>query len=153
MRGRSSAWLRALSIVLGLFALGHTLGTASPKVTRGMRESIVFSAMKGFRFPVMGFERSYWDFYRGFAITISVLMVVMAVVAWQAADLARRDARAAVPFAWTLLVGSVGLLVVSWGFFFTAPVVCSAGAVLCALMGVVALRREVKLAGSVVVGR
>ncbi len=142
MATRSSTWLRALAIVLGLFALGHTLGTASPKVTRGMRESIVFSAMQGFRFPVMGFERSHWDFYRGFAITASVTMAVMAVVAWQLSSLARRYPREALPMAITLLVGCVGLLVLCWAFFFAVPVVFSAVAVGCAGMGVVRLRGE-----------
>ncbi|MDQ6634485.1 MAG: hypothetical protein M3Z10_06965 [Gemmatimonadota bacterium] len=139
---RSSTWLRALAVVLGLFTLGHTLGTSSPKVTHGARESIVFAAMQGFRFPMMGFERSHWDFYRGFAISGSVLMAVMAVVAWQLASIARRYPREALPMAWTLLLGSVGLLVVCWAFFFAVPIVFSAVAVLLAGMAVVALRAE-----------
>ncbi|MFL5607564.1 MAG: LIC_13387 family protein [Gemmatimonadaceae bacterium] len=141
-RVRSSTWLRALAIVLGLFALGHTLGTASPKVTRGARESIVFMAMQGFRFPMMGFERSHWDFYRGFAITVSVTMAVMAAVSWQLARIAQRSPREALPMAVTLLLGSVGLLVLCWAFFFTPPVVFSAVAVACASMAVVRLRGE-----------
>ena len=45
-RARSSTWLHALAVVLGLFALGHTLGADFPKVTRGSRESMVFLAMR-----------------------------------------------------------------------------------------------------------
>jgi len=47
-------WLRALAILLAVFAVGHTLGTAAPKVTRGPGEAVVFAAMQDFRFPVMG---------------------------------------------------------------------------------------------------
>jgi hypothetical protein len=141
-RVRSWIWLRALAIVLGLFALGHTLGTASPKVTRGPRESIVFMAMQGFRFPMLGFERSHWDFYRGFAITVSVTMAVIAVVAWQLSGVARRHPREALPIAVTLLVGCVGLLVLCWAFFFTPPIVFSVVAVGCAGMAVARLRAE-----------
>jgi hypothetical protein len=137
---RAVPWLRALAVVLALFALGHTVGTASPHVTRGARESIVFMAMQGFRFPVMGFERSHWDFYRGFALTISVLQGVMAVVAWQLAAVCKVSARAARPIAVTLLVGCVGLLVVSEYFFFTPPIVFSAVATALAARAVVLLR-------------
>jgi hypothetical protein len=59
---KSWLWLRAFAVVMGLFALGHTLGTAAPRVTRGPREAALFFAMQSYRFPVMGFERSYWDF-------------------------------------------------------------------------------------------
>jgi hypothetical protein len=141
-RVRSSTWLRALAIVLGLFALGHTLGTASPTVTRGPRESIVFMAMQGFRFPMMGFERSHWDFYRGFALTVSVLMAVIAVVAWQLSGVARRNGGEALPMAVTLLVGCVGLLVLCWAFFFSPAIVFSVVAVWVAGMAVVRLRAE-----------
>jgi hypothetical protein len=136
----SSAWLRGLAVLLALYALGHTLGTASPKVTRGPRESMVFFAMQSYRFPVLGFERSYWDFYRGFALTISVLMAVMAIVAWQVAAIARRHPADAVPMAVTLLFGSVGLFMLAWMFFFTPPIVFSAVAVGCAGMAVARLR-------------
>ena len=44
--------------------------------------------------------------------------------------------------AYTFLLGSVGLLVVSWGFFFAAPVVMSLLAVLLAAGAVVQLGRE-----------
>jgi hypothetical protein len=141
-RVSSSVWLRALAVILALFTLGHTLGTASPKATRGASESMVFFAMKSYRFPVFGFERSYWDFYRGFALTVSVLMAVMAIAAWQLSAIARRHPAEAVPMAVTLLVGSVGLLVLGWMFFFTPPIVFSVAAVGCAGMAVVRLRAE-----------
>jgi hypothetical protein len=34
-----------------IFAIGHTLGTAAPKVTYRPQEAAVFDAMQGFRFP------------------------------------------------------------------------------------------------------
>ena len=141
---KSSTWLRVLAVVLGFFALGHTVGTAAPRVTRGVREQLVFSAMQGYRFPVMGFDRTYWEFYRGFALTISVLMFVLAVLAWQLADVSRRNPRAALPMAVTLLVGCMGLLVVAVPFFFTAPILFSAIATAVAAWVVVLLRQEAR---------
>jgi hypothetical protein len=128
-------WLRATAVILALFALGHTLGTASPKVMRGAPEAALFAAMQGFRFPMMGFTRSYWDFYRGFAITIGLLQAVLAVFAWQAGTLAARDPRGAKPFALTVLVACIGLTVLCVEFFFAVPIVMAAVASLTAAVG------------------
>ncbi|HEX7137937.1 MAG TPA: hypothetical protein VF219_08835 [Vicinamibacterales bacterium] len=56
---RSAGALKLLPAILFRFALGHTLGTAAPHVRRGAPEAAVFAAMQAFRFPVMGFTRSY----------------------------------------------------------------------------------------------
>jgi hypothetical protein len=129
-------------VVLALFAAGHTLGTAAPHVTRGPREAAVFDAMQSFRFPIMGFDRTYWDFHRGFAITISILMFALAVMAWQIAGLSKRVGREALPLAITLQLACVGLHVVGWLFFFGAPIVFSAAAVALSTVAVVLIARE-----------
>jgi hypothetical protein len=116
---------RGLAVLLALFALGHTLGTAVPHVTRGAAEASVFQAMRSFRFPVMGFERSYWDFYRGFALTISVQMAFIAAIAWQVGDVSRHSPRQALPMAIAVLLCCIGVAVTSWFFFFGAPIVFS----------------------------
>jgi hypothetical protein len=130
------SWLRATAVVLALFALGHTLGTAAPKVTRGAPEAALFAAMQGFQFPMMGFTRSYWDFYRGFAITIGVLQAALALVAWQTGTLAARDPVGAKPLALTVLASCVGLTVMSVLFFFTIPIVTAAVASVTAAVAV-----------------
>jgi hypothetical protein len=137
---------RTLGVILAVFAAGHTLGTAAPHVTRGAQEAAVFRAMQTFSFPIMGFERSYWDFYRGFALTISVLLAVMAAIAWQVGGLAQREPRLALPVAVTVLLGCLGVAVISWFFFFGAPIVFSAGAVILSsvlVMRLVRARRAV----------
>ena len=131
---------RTLAVILALFAAGHTLGTAAPHVTRGAGEAGVFRAMQDFRFPIMGFERSYWDFYRGFALTISVQLALMAVIAWQVGSLSQRNPRLALPLGVTLLLGCIGVAVISWFFFFGGPIVFSIAAVLLAAILVLRLR-------------
>ena len=130
------SWLRATAVVLALFALGHTLGTASPKVMRGAPEAALFAAMQNFQFPVMGFTRSYWDFYRGFAITIGILQAALAVFAWQTGTLAARDPDGARPFALTVLAACIGLTIMSVLFFFTVPIVMAGVTVLTAAVAV-----------------
>lgn len=139
---RSPIVLKALSVVLFLFALGHTLGTSAPEVQRGAPEAAVFAAMQSFRFPIMGFTRSYWDFYRGLAITVGILMFALAAIAWQLAGIAERHGREALPIAVTLLLGCVGMLVVGFEFLFAVPIVFSGVTVLLAGAVVVLLSRQ-----------
>lgn len=141
---RSSNWTRTLAGILALFALGHTLGTAVPKVTRGAAEAATFAAMQRFRFPVMGYERTYWEFYRGFALSISVLLAAMAVVAWQLATIAERDPRRALPMAVTLAVACAAQLAISRAFFFGAPIVMSLAALVISAVVVALLTREAR---------
>src|SRR5689334_11081002 len=133
---------RTLAAILALFAAGHTLGTAAPHVTRGAGEASVFRVMQEFRFPIMGFERSYWDFYRGFALTISVQLAFMAVIAWQVGSVSRRDTRLALPMAVAVLVGCLGTAVISCLFFFGGPIVFSIVAVILAAALVLDLARS-----------
>ena len=144
---KASIWLRILAVLLVIFAAGHTIGTAAPKVTRGDQEAAVFAAMQDFRFPIMGFQRSYWDFQRGFALMISVLFVMMAAISWQLGSISERNPQLAVSMAITLLLGCVGLLVLSWIFFFGAPIVTSALCLVCATAAVASLLKAPEATG------
>jgi D-alanyl-lipoteichoic acid acyltransferase DltB (MBOAT superfamily) len=142
---KSWIWFRALAVILAFFTLGHTLGTRQA-ITTTPEEAAVISSMQHYRVPVMGFLRSYWDFYRGFSVTISVLLAALMVIAWQLGALSRRNPREALPFAVTILIACVANAIVSFSYFFTAPMVTSVAAVLCAGVALVLVRRELRSA-------
>lgn len=134
---KPSIWLKILAGLFVLFAVGHTLGTAAPRVVHGPEEASVFEAMQNFHFSIMGFNRSHWEFYRGFALIISIQLVVMAAIAWQLSRIAGQSPKQALPMAITLLVGGIGLAVLAWMFFFGAPIVMSFLAVVCSAVVVI----------------
>jgi len=138
---KASIWFRALAVILALFTLGHTVGTIGA-VTAAPEEAAVIAAMQGYRVPVMGFLRTYWEFYRGFSISISVLLAVLAVLAWQVGSLSQRNPRAALPFAITVLIACVAQAIVCFLYFFTAPMALSTLSVVCAGIGTVLIRRD-----------
>jgi hypothetical protein len=74
---RPSRWLKALAIILARFAIGHTLGTIVPHAARDADQTTVLETMQHFRFRIMSFDRSYFEFYHGFALSISVLLAVL----------------------------------------------------------------------------
>jgi hypothetical protein len=105
----------------------------------------VLETMRSGRFVVMGFERSYWDFYQGFGLFVSLEFALFAVLAYHVGTMSRRDPAVAIPFAAMLLAGCVGSAILSFAFFFTAPMATAAVAVGCASAALVALKREVRV--------
>ena len=144
---KSWIWFRALAVVLAIFTLGHTLGTRRA-ITTSPEEAAVISSMRQYRLPVMGFLRSYWEFYRGFSVTITVLLAALAVIVWQLGILSRRNPREALPLSITVLIACVANAIVSFSYFFAAPMVMSVVSVICASLGLFALCREIAYSGS-----
>ena len=71
----------------------------------------------------MGTMRSYWDFYHGMGLAVSIFLLVEAVVFWQLGDLAKSDGARLRPILAVFLLGYVVLAVNSALYFFAAPVV------------------------------
>lgn len=117
-----SALLKAASVANGLLFLGHTLGMPwTPG--KSPREAAFLAEMKGMRFPVMGVERAYWDFYQGFGLTVSVFLLAFTVLLWQAAGMSARSPASARPIIATSLAAFGGMAVLEALYFFAAPIV------------------------------
>jgi hypothetical protein len=140
---KSATWLRLLAAIMVFFTVGHTMGVLKPPAEGVAGQAL--DAMRRIRFPIMGFERSYWDFYRGFGFFVSLEFLLFAVIAYQLSVMSRRSARAALPLMVTLEIGCAVTALLSWMYFFTAPMVTSLAAVVCSTAALVALARDARL--------
>src|SRR6266849_5031336 len=143
-------WLRGLAVVFAVFTIGHTIGILTPP-SRGP-QAAVFETMRSVRFPVMGFDRSYWEFYEGFGLFVTVEFALLGVIAFQLSGISRRDPRQALPMAITLQIGCVASAVLSWLFFFAAPIVVSLMAVACSTVALAMVARDAVAGRSGVAG-
>ena len=125
------------------FTLGHTIGVLNPPAEGPAGRAL--EAMRRARFPIMGFERSYWDFYRGFGFFVSLEFLLFAVIAYQLSVLSRRSARAALPLMVTLEIGCAVTALLSWMYFFAAPMVTSLAALVCSTAALATLARDARL--------
>jgi hypothetical protein len=91
----------------------------------GGQSDLLVGLMKSFRFDVFGSMRSYWDFYQGFGLTLSVLQLLEAVVLWLLASLGADAPERARPFVLAFLVANLTQLVLVVRFFFLPPLVLS----------------------------
>jgi hypothetical protein len=119
---RTVLFLRIASVLTFIHAALHTVGGVFGGAAPGVQQATV-AVMKANEFAVMGVMRSYGDFYMGFGLVVSVFLTVEGVVFWQLGSLAKIDALRLRPVLATFLVGYLGAAVVSWRYFFAAPVV------------------------------
>jgi hypothetical protein len=118
---KASMSLRIASITSLLFAAGHALGGIQSWSPPG--ETDVLQAMKSFHFDAEGVSRTYWDFYIGFGLIISVFLLAQAAVLWQLATMARAGASKVRPIVAVFFIAAVANALLSWKFFFAVPLV------------------------------
>lgn len=119
----TTVWLRISSVIALLFAVGHSLGGLSD--WSPMNDNPVLQAMRTVHFDVMGVNRSYLDFYRGFGHFLTVAQLMQAVLLWQFATLARTNSTAVRPMIGIMVLAGVVQCVIAWRLIVPIPALCS----------------------------
>jgi len=114
---------RIAAVLILLFAVGHTLGFLQHDPSWGT-DSLVAS-MKSIHFNITGFSRSYWDFFVGFGLYLTVFLLFAAVLAWQLGGVAIETLARMRLIAWAFAICFAVITVLSWKFFFAIPLVFS----------------------------
>lgn len=115
--------LRIASIFVLLHFLGHTLGGMMSAPSHGPEEVAVIDSMKSHIFNFMGSLRSYWDFHQGFGFSISLNLLAQTVLFWLLGSLAKDDSRRIRPILALFFFAWLTTAVLSWRYFFIAPMV------------------------------
>ena len=126
---KASLFYRIASILLLLFAAGHTWGFRQVDPKWGV-DSLI-SSMRSIHFNMNGFDRTYWGFFVGFGLFVTVLMVFAAIVAWQLGGLAPDTLASMRVTAWGFVACFAAVAYLSWRYFFTVPLVLSIAILLC----------------------
>ena len=126
---KASLLYRISSILLLLFAVGHTVGFL--QIDPEWKVDALVQSMKTTHFNVNGFERTYWDFFVGFGLFVTVLMVLASIVAWQFGNLSADVLRSMRMSAWSFAGCFVVVAYLSWRYFFPIPLVFSIAISLC----------------------
>lgn len=129
---KPSVLYRIAAVLLLLFCIGHTLGFRQIDPKWGV-DSLIGS-MRSIHFDAQGFSRTYWDFFVGFGLFVSVFLLFSAVLAWQLGGLSQETLKLMPLVTWSLALLFVGVTVLSWMYFFIAPVIFSAVIALCLIV-------------------
>ncbi len=124
---KASALYRIAAVLMLLFDLGHTAGFpwSDPKW------GVDLGSMQSTHFDVLGFSRTYWDFYVGFGLFGTVLLLLAAVLAWQLGGLPAEILAMIRGVVWALPLCFAAITVLSWRYFFVIPIVFSIAITVC----------------------
>jgi hypothetical protein len=142
-------FLRIASVLTMIHAVLHTIGGVFGGAAPGVQQATV-AVMKANEFAVMGAMRSYWDFYRGLGLVVSVFLAMEAVVFWQLGSLAEADALRLRPVLATFSIGYLGAAVVSYRYFFAGPVITELLIALCLGFAIASAKQVTKAGGRAV---
>jgi hypothetical protein len=120
---KASVLYRIASVLLVLFAVGHTLGFRQSDPSWGVDG--LLSSMRSIHFDAQGFNRTYWDFFSAFGLFFSVFLLLAAVLAWLLGRLPAETLAGVRSIAWALAVSFVAVTALSWRYAFTTPIVFS----------------------------
>jgi hypothetical protein len=78
--------------------------------------------------------RTYWDFFSGFGFFVTVLLFFAAILALQLGGLSKETLRSLGLVTWAFALAFVVITLLTWRYFFIAPLVLSSLVALCLLM-------------------
>ena len=120
---KASLLYRISAVLLLLFAIGHTLGFRQSDPKWGV--DALLASMRSTHFDVQGFNRTYWDFFVGFGLFVTVFLLLAAIMAWLMGGLPPETLTRTRGIAWTLALCFAAVTVLSWRYFFVIPIVFS----------------------------
>lgn len=129
---KASVLYRVASILLVHFAAGHTLGFQTTKPAWGVGPLI--ESMREIHFLVQGFSRTYRSFYIGFGFFVAALLLFTAIVCSQLGSPPPEALLLLSVVERGLAVCFAVVTILSWKYFFVAPMVFSIAFAVCLIV-------------------
>ena len=119
----SSVLLRIASVVSVLQFAAHTFLVVFSSPKHGPEEISVIETMRSHKFNFLGSQRSYWDFYFGYALMAAFVCLVQAVLFWQLAAMGAASLPLFRFVVGLFVVANVVHALLSWKYFFITPII------------------------------
>jgi len=134
--------VRIAAVLAFIHAVLHTIGGVFGKTPPGPA-TMVLHTMQANPFTVMGVTRTYFQFFRGMGLGVTISLTAESIVFWQLASLARTAAPQLRPVFATFFVAYLAFAVNSYFYFFSAPVITEALIAACFAWAIVAVKPAV----------
>src|SRR3954471_21409949 len=126
---KASRLYRIAAILLLLFAVSHTLGFRQSDPVWGV--DALLSSLRSIRFDVLGFNRTYWDFFVAAGFSVGVFYLFAAILAWQLGGLPVATLALMRGTTWAFALSFAAITVVSWRHLFVIPIAFSIAITVC----------------------
>jgi hypothetical protein len=144
---KPALFLRIAAVLTFIHAVLHTIGGVFGKTGPGPA-TVALQAMKLNQFLLMGHTRSFWDFYRGLGLTVTISLTAEAVLFWLLGSLAKMDAPRLRPIMATFFVAYSVLAVNSYTYFFLGPVIAEILIAACLGLAIVTAKSQAAYVGT-----
>jgi hypothetical protein len=114
---------RIASVLLLLFATGHTLGFRQSDPSWGV--DALLASMRSIHFEVQGFNRTYWDIFLAAGFLVGLFYLFAAVLAWQLGGLPAETLARMRATGWAFALCFAAVTVLSCRYLFVLPIVFS----------------------------
>jgi hypothetical protein len=112
---------RIASYLLILFCAGHTWGGMLAQRSLGPQADAVFGSMKAVQFTFHGSVCTWYGFWLGFGLTVSVFLLFSAFAAWRLDAVEPASWPAVAPIAVALAASHAANAILAWKYFFVGP--------------------------------
>jgi hypothetical protein len=127
---------RLAACALVLLTLGHTLGAVVNTPHLGPAGDAIAEAMKQQLLTAEGWPVTWYGFFRGFGVIVSVFLVLAAAQAWFLGGLTGPERLRLALVTWGLFVALVANALVAWVYFFPVAFGLAFGATLLFGLGI-----------------
>jgi hypothetical protein len=120
---KTSVLYRLSAVLMLLFDVGHTVGFRESDPKWGV--DTLIGSMRSIHFDYQGFSRTYWDFFVGLGLLVTVFLLFAAVLAWQLGGLPAETLPLMRGTSWALALCFLAVTILSWRYFFIVPLIFS----------------------------
>jgi hypothetical protein len=131
---------RLAAYALVLYTLGHTFGAVVATPNFGAESMKVVDAMTNIHVRAQGSDCTWYGFYRGFGIFVSIFFMFSVAMTWHVGGKTLEERRAFLPVMWWLVACYAISIVTGWLYFFTMPILFST--LITLLLGVACVRDQ-----------
>ncbi|HSY35353.1 MAG TPA: hypothetical protein VK814_06345 [Acidobacteriaceae bacterium] len=143
---KAAIFVRVAAGLVLLHAVLHTVGGVFGKVPGGPA-AVAVAAMKANQFVAFGNTRTFWDFYMGFGLGVTIFLTMEAVVLWLLAPLTVLHGEKVRPALTAFAIGYLVFAVNSYRYFFLGPVVAEVLIAACLFAAVACTRGSAAVGG------
>lgn len=139
-------FLRVASVLTLIHSVMHTIGGVFGNPSPGLAAATA-ATMKANEFVVFGLTRTYFGFYRGMGLGITISLTAEAIAFWQLGTLAKTDAARLRPVIATFMIGYLVFAMNSYTYFFFGPVIAEILISACLGMAILTAKAGVTVPG------
>jgi hypothetical protein len=113
-------FLRIASVLTVLHSILHTIGGVLSK-PKDPEQIAVIETMKSHTFNVMGSMRTFWDFFFGYGLGVTVTLLIQGILFWMLGSLVKTSPAAVKPIVGLFSINFAVMSVIVSKYFFIAP--------------------------------